>query len=204
MRRRPCGGGKTCRWRMAVAAQTQGRWVTSRAGELRLTGAVLEEVVGHWTRPEASYRRWGPLLGGSGGRGNNADSNSVVGMERAVGFGSGWQQAASATWRCGGGGGACAAARAAVLRSDALEQRGVAASDRGARTRGRSAGQTRASLWCGATAVPPRAANPGAARGGLATDRRPPHVSEFQISEKPENFLPHKKNRYKVRKNLGN
>jgi hypothetical protein len=53
------------------------------------------------------------------------------------------------------------------------------------------------------TAVPPRAANPGAARGGLATDRRPPHVSEFPISEKPKNFLPHKKNRYKVRKNLG-
>jgi hypothetical protein len=46
MRRRPCGGGKTCRWRMVVAARTQGRWVTSRAGELRLTGAVLEEVVG--------------------------------------------------------------------------------------------------------------------------------------------------------------
>jgi hypothetical protein len=46
MRRRPCGGGKTCRWRMAVAARTQGRWVTSRAGELCLTGAVLEEVVG--------------------------------------------------------------------------------------------------------------------------------------------------------------
>jgi hypothetical protein len=46
MRRRPCGGGKTCRWRMAVAAQAQGRWVTSRAGELHLTGAVLEEVVG--------------------------------------------------------------------------------------------------------------------------------------------------------------
>jgi hypothetical protein len=51
-----------------------------------------------------------------------------------------------------------------------------------------------APLWRGAIAVPPRAANPGAARGGLATDRRPPHVSEFQISEKPENFLPHKKN----------
>jgi hypothetical protein len=74
MRRRPCGGGKTCRWRMVVAAQTQGRWVTSRAGELRLTSAVLEEVVGHWTRPEASYRQWGPLLGGSGGRGNNVDA----------------------------------------------------------------------------------------------------------------------------------
>jgi hypothetical protein len=53
------------------------------------------------------------------------------------------------------------------------------------------------------TAVPPQAANPGAAHGGLATDRRPPHVREFQISEKPEDFLPHKKNRYKVRKNLG-
>jgi hypothetical protein len=46
MRRRPCGGGKTCRWRMAVAARTPGRWVTSRAGELCLTGVVLEEVVG--------------------------------------------------------------------------------------------------------------------------------------------------------------
>jgi hypothetical protein len=45
MRRRPCGRGKTCRWRMAVAVRTQGRWVTSRAGELRLTSAVLEEVV---------------------------------------------------------------------------------------------------------------------------------------------------------------
>jgi hypothetical protein len=46
MRRRPCGGGKICRWRMAVAARTQGRWVTSRARKLRLPGVVLEEVVG--------------------------------------------------------------------------------------------------------------------------------------------------------------
>jgi hypothetical protein len=81
--------------------------------------------------------------GGVGLRRGAPDSNDIVGMERAVGFGSGWQPAVSATWRRGGGGGARAVARAAVLRSDALRQRGVVASNRGARTRGRSAGQTR-------------------------------------------------------------
>jgi hypothetical protein len=44
--------------------------------------------------------------------------------------------AAAATGRHGGGGGARAVARAAATRSDALGQRGVVASDRGARTRG--------------------------------------------------------------------
>jgi hypothetical protein len=72
---------------------------------------------------------------------------------------------------------------------DALGQRGVASSDRGTWTRaGRPVGHG-ASLWHGVTVVPPQAANPGAAHGGLATDRRPPHVREFQISEKPEDFL---------------
>jgi hypothetical protein len=81
--------------------------------------------------------------GGAGLRRGASDSNDVVGMERAVGFGSGWQPAASVTWRRGGVGGARAAAQAAALRSDAPGQRGVAASDRGARTRGRSTGRTR-------------------------------------------------------------
>jgi hypothetical protein len=51
--------------------------------------------------------------------------------------------------------------------------------------------------------VPPRAANPGAACGGLATDRQPPHVSEFQISENLKISSLIRKIRYKVRKNLG-
>jgi hypothetical protein len=50
--------------------------------------------------------------------------------------------------------------------------------------------------------VLPRAANPGAARGGLAADKRAPHVSVFPFSEILKNSCPHKKNRYKVRKNL--
>jgi hypothetical protein len=86
------------------------------------------------------------LADGDGGAGRwrgAPDSNGAVGMERAVGFGSGRQPAVSETWRRGGGRGAQAAVRAAALRSDALRQRGVAASDRGVRTRGRSAGRTR-------------------------------------------------------------
>jgi hypothetical protein len=39
------------------------------------------------------------------------------------------------------------------------------------------------------TAVPPRVANPGATRGGFGRRHAAPHVSEFQISEKLENFL---------------
>jgi hypothetical protein len=54
----------------------------------------------------------------------------------------------------------------------------------------------------GATAMPPRAANPGAVRGGLANDKRAPHVSTFPFSEILKNSFPHKKNRYKLRKNL--
>jgi hypothetical protein len=38
--------------------------------------------------------------------------------------------------------------------------------------------------------------------GLRATDPRAPHVSGFQFSEKLKNLFPHKKNRYKVRKNL--
>jgi hypothetical protein len=148
----------------------------------------------------------GAALVGGGWRWGNTEGRGAHAAARAA-----------ATGRHGGGGGAHAAARerrresteeAEVLvrrrgSGDTLGQWGVASSDRGARTRaGRPVGHG-ASLWRGATEVPPRAANPGAPRGGLATDRRPPHVSEFQISEKPEDFLPHKKNRYKVRKNLG-
>jgi hypothetical protein len=60
--------------------------------------------------------------------------------------------------------------------------------------RGRSAGRTRAGrtrapLWRGATAVPPRAANAGAACGSLATDRRAPHVGDFPISENLTNHF---------------
>jgi hypothetical protein len=54
----------------------------------------------------------------------------------------------------------------------------------------------------GAMALPPRAANPGVARGGLAADKRAPYVSDFPFSEILENSFPLKKNRYKVRKNL--
>jgi hypothetical protein len=50
--------------------------------------------------------------------------------------------------------------------------------------------------------VPPRAANLGAARGGLAAGRRAPHVSAFPFSEILKNGFPHKKNSYKERKNL--
>jgi hypothetical protein len=39
----------------------------------------------------------------------------------------------------------------------------------------------------GATAVPPQAANPGAARGGLATDKQAPHVCTFHFLEILEN-----------------
>jgi hypothetical protein len=81
---------------------------------------------------------------GCGGRRRGArDNNGAVGMERVVGFGSGRQPAVSATWRRGGGRGAQAVVHAAALRSDALRQRGVAASDRGVRTWGRLAGRTR-------------------------------------------------------------
>jgi hypothetical protein len=53
----------------------------------------------------------------------------------------------------------------------------------------------------GAIAVPPWAANPGAARGGLAADRRAPHVSAFPFLKILKNGFLHKKNRYKERKN---
>jgi hypothetical protein len=91
--------------------------------------------------------------GGAGLRRGAPDSNGAVGMERAVDFGSGRQPMLSATWRRGGGRGAHAAARAAALCSDALRQRGVAALDRGVRTRGRSTGRTRASRTRGAFMV---------------------------------------------------
>jgi hypothetical protein len=38
--------------------------------------------------------------------------------------------------------------------------------------------------------------------GLRAIDPRAPHISGFQFSEKLKNLFPHKKNRYKVRKNL--
>jgi hypothetical protein len=87
-------------------------------------------------------------------------------------------------------------ARAATLRSDALGQRGVAASDMGPVGHG-------APLWHGVTAVLPRAANLGAARGGLAADMRPHMSANFKYQKNSKISSPHKKNRYKVRKNLG-
>jgi hypothetical protein len=51
-------------------------------------------------------------------------------------------------------------------------------------------------------AVPPWPANSGVACGALAADRRAPRVSDFPISENLKNHLSHKKNRYKVSKNL--
>jgi hypothetical protein len=59
-----------------------------------------------------------------------------------------------------------------------------------------------APLWRGTTAVPPRAANPGAARGGLAADMRPHMSANFKYQKNSKISSPHKKNRYKVRKNL--
>jgi hypothetical protein len=53
----------------------------------------------------------------------------------------------------------------------------------------------------GAMAVPPRAVNPGAVRGGLAADTRARRVSAFPFSEILKNGFPHKKNSYKERKN---
>jgi hypothetical protein len=50
--------------------------------------------------------------------------------------------------------------------------------------------------------VPPRAANPGAARGGLATDRRAHMSGIIQFQKTSHITFPHKKNRYKVRKIL--
>jgi hypothetical protein len=43
-----------------------------------------------------------------------------------------------------------------------------------------------APLWRGATAVPPRAANPGAACGSLATDRRPHMSANFKYQKNPK------------------
>jgi hypothetical protein len=81
-----------------------------------------------------------------------------------------------------------------------------------ARTAGRGGfGQRRADvkpvghgapLWHGAIAVPPRAANPGAVRGGLAADMRPHMSANFKYQKNLKISSPHKKNRYKVRKNL--
>jgi hypothetical protein len=50
-----------------------------------------------------------------------------------------------------------------------------------------------------------RSSAPGGRRhptSGPGTGLRAPHVSGFQFSEKLKNLFPHKKNRYKVRKNL--
>jgi hypothetical protein len=98
--------------------------------------------------------------GGAGLRRGAPDSNGVVGMERAVGFSSGRQPVASATWRRGGGGGAHAVVWAAALRSDVLGQRGVAASDRGVRTRGAFM------AWCDSSATPGSQSGCGAWRLG--------------------------------------
>jgi hypothetical protein len=43
-----------------------------------------------------------------------------------------------------------------------------------------------APLWRGTTAVPPRAANPGAACGSLATDRRPHMLANFKYQKNPK------------------
>jgi hypothetical protein len=51
-------------------------------------------------------------------------------------------------------------------------------------------------------AVPPWPVSPGAARGSLAVDKQAPRASDFPISENRKITFPHKKNRYKVSKNL--
>jgi hypothetical protein len=94
---------------------------------------------GHYRVARSSGLAGAALADGDGGAGRQRgapDSNGAVRMERAVSFGSGRQPTMSATWRREGGRCAHAAARAAALRSDALRQRGVVASNRGVRTRG--------------------------------------------------------------------
>jgi hypothetical protein len=56
----------------------------------------------------------------------------------------------------------------------------------------------------GRSSAPGRRRHPtsGPGTGLRATDPRAPHVSGFQFLEKVKNLFPHKKNRYKVRKNL--
>jgi hypothetical protein len=75
-----------------------------------------------------------------------------------------------------------------------------------ARQRGFGHGAGRNGRLYGAvtTATLPRVANPGTTRGGLAADRRAPHVCAFSFLEILKNSFPHKKSRYKVKKNLRN
>jgi hypothetical protein len=106
-----------------------------------------------------------------------------------------------ATGRHGGGGGARAAAQAAALRSDALGQRGVATSYRGARTQGRSDtgclyGAAQQQCHPGRPIRVRRVAAWPMTRG-LACQRI------LNIRKNSKIFSPHKKNRYKVRNTLG-
>jgi hypothetical protein len=59
-------------------------------------------------------------------------------------------------------------------------------------------------LYAGACGrrVPPTMANGSTTPSDRVTDRWAPRVSDFQISEKLKDPFPHKKNRYKVMKNL--
>jgi hypothetical protein len=106
------------------------------------------------------------------------DSSGVVGMERAVVLGSGRQPMVAGdgeAWRrrrctCGGVGSGAALRRAQTAGRGGFGQRRA---DTGPVGHG-------APLWRGTTAVPPRAANPGTAHGGLATDRRPHMSANFK------------------------
>jgi hypothetical protein len=210
-----CGGLSSAPGCITEHRRDRRRWAAPnrgamRNGKVRSGGRRMGREAGEGGRGMGGHRRVArssgladvALADGDGGTGlrrGAPDSNGVVGMERAVGFSSRRQPIASATWRRGGGGGARAAARAAALRSDSgawrlrTEARGHGA--------GRPVGHG-APLWRGVTAVPPRAANLGAARGGLATDRRPHMSANFKYRKNLKIFSLHRKDRYNVRKNL--
>jgi hypothetical protein len=86
------------------------------------------------------------------------------------------------------------AARAAALRSDALGQRGVAASDKGVRTRGAFMVRRDSSAALGGQS--------GCGAWRLAADMRPHMSANFKYQKNSKISSRHKKNRYKVRKNL--
>jgi hypothetical protein len=62
--------------------------------------------------------------------------------------------------------------------------------------------RTRGERGCGSTPGGRCHPTSGPGTGLRATDQRAPHVRGFQISGKLKNLFPHRKNRYKVRKNL--
>jgi hypothetical protein len=117
-----------------------------------------------------------------------------------------WRRWHTQTWavRSGTGDGGFGPKRARVrrggFRSSERVRRGFGPRlDRGAaltvwRTRGKRSRGSAPGGRCHPTSGP--------GTGLRATNQRAPHVRGFQISGKLKNTFPHKKNRYKVRKNL--